>query len=117
MSAVIDGLTALMLLALAVVFGGAVGQIKEKKKAVTRPMLRGAHVALVCGAGLVVIKYTSDKVVDFLYERWHLIAYGAILAVVAGLAFFYRKAKSIPLVVWAVTGLAAGTGIVLHLFW
>jgi glucose uptake protein GlcU len=117
MNAVIDGFTALMLLALAAVFGGVTHQIKEKSKDVTRVMFRASTIALVAGLGMVFIKYTSDKVVYILKDRWHLLAYGLILGVVAGLAFLYRnKKKSVPLV-WAIIGLASGTGIVLHLFW
>ncbi len=117
MNAVIDGFTALMLLALAAVFGGVTHQIKEKSKDVTRVMFRASTIALVAGLGVVFIKYTSDKVVYILKDRWHLLAYGLILGVVAGLAFLYRnKKKSVPLV-WAIIGLASGTGIVLHLFW
>lgn len=117
MPTVIDGFTALMLLALAAVFGGVTHQIKEKSKDVTRVMFRASTIALVAGLGMVLIKYTSDKVVDFLYDRWHLLAYGLILAIVAGLAFLYRNEKKSVPVVWAIIGLAAGTGIVLHLFW
>jgi hypothetical protein len=114
---VIDILTAIMLLGLAAVFGGACRQLREKSKNITKGMVCGSIVALIAGVGLVIIKYASDTVVPFMYERKHLIAYCAILGVVAALAYLYRNSrKSIPLV-WAIVGLVAGTGIVLNLFW
>ncbi len=117
MSRVIEGFEALMVLALAVVFGDAVGQLREKSKNVTAYMYRGSRVALVSAAALVLIKYTSDKVVGFMFDRWHLLAYTVIVVVTAGLSFWFRKTRtSVPLV-WAAIILASGTGIVLHLFW
>jgi hypothetical protein len=117
MTRVVEVFEALMLLGLAVTLGGAAQRLREKPKGISPCMLNGSRIALVAGAALVSIKYTSDKVVPFLFDRWHLLAYGAILVVTAGLAFLYRKAdKPVPFVS-AVMGLAAGTGIVLHLFW
>ncbi len=117
MSRLIEGFEALMVLALAVVFGGVASQLREKSKNVTAYMRRSSHIALVAAAALVLIKYTSDKVVGFMFDRWHLLAYAIIVVVAAGLSFWFRKTqKSIPLV-WAVIGLASGTGVVLHLFW
>lgn len=117
MKTVIDVVTAVMLLGLAAVFGGACHQFREKSKNITKGMVCGSIVALIAGVGLVIIKYASDTVVPFMYERKHLIVYGAILVIVAALAYLYRNnRKSIPLV-WAIVGLLAGTGVVLNLFW
>ncbi len=117
MSRVIEGFEALMILAFAVVFGSAVSQLREKSKKVTAYMYRASRVALVSVAALVVIKYTSDKVVGFMFDRWHMLYYVAVALVIAGLSFWFRKSKkSIPFV-WAIIGLAAGKAVVLHLFW
>jgi predicted membrane protein len=106
-----------MLLGLAAVFGGACHQLKEKSKNITDGMVCGSIVALIAGVGLVIIKYATDTVVPFMYERKHLITYSAILLIVAALAYLFRNnRKSIPLV-WAIVALLAGTGIVLNLFW
>ena len=117
MSRVIEGFEALMVLALAVTFGGAVVQLRDKATNVRACIQRSSQIAFVSLAVLVGIKFTSDKVVGFLYDRWHLLAYTLAVVVAAGLAILYRSPKkSVPLA-WVVIALAAGTGIALHLFW
>ncbi|MBN2177653.1 MAG: hypothetical protein JW722_08375 [Demequinaceae bacterium] len=117
MSRVIEGFEALLLLTLAVIFGGVIQQVREKSKRVLPSMWPAARIAIVAFAALVLIKYTSDKVVGFLYDRWHLLAYTLIVVAAAGLTCLFRKSKSVSMLIWLVITLAAGAGVVLHLFW
>ncbi|MCJ7826998.1 MAG: hypothetical protein MUP36_01995 [Demequinaceae bacterium] len=117
MSRVIEGFEALLLLTLAVTFGSTVQQLREKSKRVTPFMWRAGSMAFVTLAGLVLMKYTGERVIPFLYDRWHLLAYILIVVTAAGLSFFFRKSKKVTPLVWLAIGLASGTGIVLHLFW
>ncbi len=117
MTHVIEGFEALLVLTLAVVFGGAIQQVREKSKRVLSAMWPAARVAIVAFLALVLIKYTSDKVVGFLYDRWHLLTYTLIVAAAAGLTCLYRRSKKVAPLVWLVILVASGVGVVLHLFW
>jgi cytochrome bd-type quinol oxidase subunit 2 len=117
MSRVIEGFEALLLLTLAVIFGGAIQQVREKSKRVLPVMWPAARVAITAFGALVLIKYTSDKVVGFLYDRWHLLAYALIVVAAAGLTCLFRRSKKMSQLVWLVILLASATGVVLHLFW
>ena len=98
---------------LSMIIGGALHQVKEKAKNVTRTMLDGAYLQILTGVALVGLIYADDGEPN---NAKISVKFGIAL-LVAVLAFLNRKKRTDNVPVWGSILLLTIANVAIAIFW